>query len=362
MVKRIFLSVAALSLTACSMAPGLYVETGQFEPVPVEKTETLPVSLIPITPETVKTQYRAVLQKTPAGSKAPGTDADYNYRVGPQDILNIIVWEHPELTIPTGGQRPVQQDGHKVSANGTIFYPYVGIVHVAGKTTAEIRNILTKGLSRYIRKPQLDLRVVEFNSQKVHVSGAVAKPGVVPITDQPLYLADVVSSAGVDPERADIQEVVLTRDGVNRVFNLLDLFYRGDLSQNIRLQDKDIVYIPANSVRKVYVMGEVIKPQTMPMIEGKLSLADALASSGIDQRSADSERIFVLRQGEEKPLAFHLDASDPAGLILATAFPLQPLDVVFVSTANVSRWHRVMSQMLPTIQTLWTLDRIEQGY
>lgn len=359
MVKRILLALGAVSLTACSMAPGIYVQKGQFDPVEAEQAEALPVSLIPITPETVKTQYRAAQQQSPI-AQGPLSETDYHYRVGPQDILNIIVWEHPELTIPTGGQRPVQQDGHKVSSDGTIFYPYVGIVQVAGKTTSEIRDVLTERLSRYIRKPQLDVRVVEFNSQKVHVSGAVGKPGVVPITDQPLRLADVVSSAGVDTERADIQEVVLTRDGRNQVFNLLDLFYRGDLSQDIQLQDRDIVYIPVNSIRKVYVMGEVLKPLAMPMVEGKLSLADALASAGIDQRSADSERIFVLRQGEEKPLAYHLDASEPAGLILATAFPLQPLDVVFVSTANISRWNRVLTQLLPTVQTLWTIDRIDQ--
>jgi polysaccharide export outer membrane protein len=358
---RLIFVAAMLSLAACSLAPGIYVNQGQFEPVAAVQAEALPVSLIPITAQTVKEQYQAALQQS-LTRQGPRSEAEFHYLVGPQDILNIIVWEHPELTIPTGGQRPVQQDGHKVSADGTIFYPYVGIVHVAGRTTAQIRMLLTEGLSRYIRKPQLDVRVVEFNSQKVHVSGAVTKPGVVAITDQPLQLADVVSSAGVDTERADMQEVVLTRSGQNQIFNLLDLFYRGDLSQNIRLQDGDMVYIPVNSVRKVYVMGEVLKPLAMPMVEGKLSLADALTSAGVDQKSADAERIFVLRQGGEKPLAYHLDASEPGGLILATAFALQPLDVVFVSTANVARWNRVLSQLLPTVQTLWTLDRISQGY
>ena len=359
MLKRLFVVTLALSGTACSLAPGIYVEEGQFEAEQVASAEAPPMSLIPITPETVRAEYRAAQQAAPVARREQGEA--YQYRVGPQDILNIIVWEHPELTIPTGGQRPVEQDGHKVSADGTIFYPYVGIVEVVGRTTAEIRDELTQRLSRYIRKPQLDVRVVAFNSQKVHVSGAVAKPGVVAITDQPLTLADVVSAAGVDAERADIQEVMLTREGHNQVYNLLDLFYRGDLSQDVRLQDGDIVYVPANSVRKVYVMGEVLKPQSMTMVEGKLSLADALSSAGIDQKAANAERIFVLRQGEEKPLAYHLDASEPAGLILATAFPLQPLDVVFVSTAGVTRWNRVLTQLLPTVQTLWTLDRISDG-
>ncbi|MCW8828867.1 MAG: polysaccharide biosynthesis/export family protein [Gammaproteobacteria bacterium] len=357
MVKRLLFSALVLSLTACSISPGIYLEKGQFGEGDTVEVKAPPISLIPITPETVSSQYRAAMSGRLRGASVLD-EGEYHYRVGPQDILNIIVWEHPELTIPTGGQRPVEQDGHKVRSDGTIFYPYVGVVKVAGMTTAEIRDILTQRLSSYIRKPQLDVRVVQFNSQKVHISGAVEKPGVVPITDRPLYLADVVSAAGVDSGRADIQEVVLTRNGKNRVFDLLGLFHHGDLSQNIRLQDGDIVYIPANTVRKIYVMGEVLKPQSLPMVEGKLSLADALASAGVDQKAADSERIFVLRQGEEQPLAYHLDASEPAGLILATVFPLQPLDVVFVSTSNVTRWNRVLSQLMPTVQTLWTLDRI----
>ena len=359
MLMRLLLLLCVLPLAACSMAPGIYMEKGQFEEKPVKEEPPMPVSLIPITPNTVKNEYQAVRRRAPVAPAKENVEK-YQYRVGPQDVLNIIVWEHPELTIPTGGQRPAEEDGHKISADGTIFYPYVGILQVAGKTTAEIRDELTQRLSRFIRKPQLDVRVVQFNSQRAHVTGAVEKPGIIPITDQPLTLADAVSSAGVDPESADIQSVILSRDGRNQVFNLLDLYYNGDLSQNVRLQDGDIVYVPVNTVRKVYVMGEVRQSKALPMVEGKLSLADALASAGVDQVSADSERIFVLRQGKEKPLAYHLDASEPAGLILATAFPLQPLDVVFVSTANVSRWNRVLTQLLPTVQTLWTIDRIDQ--
>jgi polysaccharide export outer membrane protein len=128
------------------------------------------------------------------------------------------------------------------------------------------------------------------------------------------------------------------------------------------LQDGDIVYVPTNNVHKIFVMGEVVKPTALPLIDGQLTLADALASSGLNQNSADPERIFVLRRGDtlDKPLAYHLDASQPGALILATAFQLQPLDVVFVSTADVSRWNRVMTQLMPTVQTLWTIDRMAQ--
>ena len=303
--------------------------------------EPLPVTLIPITPSLIERQSQQLQTSLPV-QNTTNVITEYEYRVGPQDVLNIIVWDHPELTIPTGGQRPAEEDGHRVSSKGTIFYPYVGIVDVAGKTTEQIREILTDRLSKYIRKPQLDVRVVGFNSQKVQVAGAVEKPDSYPITDVALMLSDAVNIAGGNNERADIQSVILTRNGVNTRFNLIDRYYRGDASEDIQLRNEDIVYVPANNVHKVFVMGEVETQASLPLIDGQLTLADALASSGVDQLTADNERIFVLRKGEDfsKPYAYHLDASDPGALILATAFQLQPLDVVFVSTADIARWGR----------------------
>jgi polysaccharide export outer membrane protein len=360
MVKRILLALGVLSLTACSLAPGVYMHEGQFEPSTEAVPETVPVTLIPITPELVR-QQQLREQGTIGLSAAGAESADFQYLVGPQDVLSITVWEHPELTIPAGGQRPVEQEGNQVRADGTIFYPYVGILEVAGKNTEQIRAELTEKLSRFIKKPQLDVRVVGFNSQKVHVAGAVTKPGVVPLTDVPMTLSDVINLSGGANEKADIQEVILIRDGKNRTFNLQDLYHKGDLSQNVLLQNRDIVYVPVNTYRKVYVMGEVSSSAALAMPDGKLNLAEVMASAGINQQSADPERIFVLRQGEEKPLAYHLDASEPGALILATTFPLQPLDVVFISTSDLSRWNRVLTQLLPTVQTLWTIDRISEG-
>lgn len=361
MVKRLVFSALFFSLTACSLAPGIYIEEGQFESAPEgADAPTLPVTLIPITPEEVRRQHM-LRPSGPATAGAQGKIDEYHYLVGPQDVLSITVWEHPELTIPAGGQRPVEQEGNRVRADGTIFYPYVGVLKVAGKNTEQIRAELTEKLSRYIKNPQLDVRVVGFNSQKVHVAGAVSQPGVVPLTDVPMTLGDVINHSGGVSEKADIQEVSLIRDGVHSTFNLQELYHRGDLSQNILLRDRDIVYVPVNTMRKVYVMGEVNNTAALPMQDGQMNLAEVMASAGIDQQAADPERIFVLRQGAEKPLAYHLDASDPGALILATTFPLQPLDVVFVSTSNLTRWNRVLTQLLPTVQTLWTIDRISEG-
>jgi polysaccharide export outer membrane protein len=362
---RLFLILMLLlsQLTGCAWAPGLIFESGDFESDESAESdpEPLPVTLIPITPSLIERQSQKLQTSLPV-QNTTNVITEYEYRVGPQDVLNIIVWDHPELTIPTGGQRPAEEDGHRVSSKGTIFYPYVGIVDVAGKTTEQIREILTERLSKYIRKPQLDVRVVGFNSQKVQVAGAVEKPDSYPITDVSLMLSDVVNIAGGNNERADIQSVILNRNGENTRYNLIDRYYRGDASEDIQLRNEDIVYVPANNVHKVFVMGEVEKQASLPLVDGQLTLADALASSGVDQLTADNERIFVLRKGEDfsKPYAYHLDASEPGALILATAFQLQPLDVVFVSTADIARWGRTMLLLMPSVNALWFLDRIAE--
>lgn len=355
--KSIF-AVSVFLLTSCSLAPGIHLQTGQFESSDVSEPEEMPVTLITITPSLVRQQHLAELDEYVRHTQ--DTTESYEYLVGPQDVLSITVWDHPELTIPDGGQRSVEQAGNRVRYDGSIFYPYVGLLQVAGKTTEQIRVELTKKLSHYIKTPQLDVRVVSFNSQKVHVAGAVVKPGVVSLTDVPLMLGDLITLSGGVNEKADLQEVILTRDGNNKVLNLQNLYYKGDLSQNILLKNKDIVFVPINTTRKVYVMGE-IGNLTMPLQDGKLNLAEVMATAGVNQNAADPERIYVLRQSEDKALAYHLDASEPGALILATSFALKPLDVVFVSTANITLWNRVLSQMLPTAQALWTIDRIVQG-
>ncbi len=190
MLRLIFILLLLLSqLTGCAWAPGLALDSSDFESDESAESEPEP---LPITPALIERQSQKLLTSLPV-QNTTNLITEYEYRVGPQDVLNVIVWDHPELTIPTGGQRPAEEDGHRVSSKGTIFYPYVGVVDVAGQTIEQIREILTKRLSKYIRKPQLDVRVVGFNSQKVQVAGAVEKPDSYPITDVALMLSDVVN-------------------------------------------------------------------------------------------------------------------------------------------------------------------------
>jgi polysaccharide export outer membrane protein len=293
------------------------------------------------------------------GASAPRPDplaaeaAVYEYRIAPFDILGVTVWDHPELTIPAGEFRTPESTGNPVRADGTMFYPHVGVFPVAGKTVAEIRQVITERLARVVQRPQLDVRVVQFRGKKVQVTGEVVAPSTVPVTDVPLRVQDALAqSKGLTPE-ADLSRVTLTRAGKVHELDLQALYERGDASQNWLLQDGDVVNVPDRSRNKVFVLGEVKTQASRLMVRGRMTLAEALGdSAGIDQAAA-SGVIYVIRGAWERPRVYRLDASSADGLLLAVQFPMRPADVVFVSTSELTRWSRVTGQILPTIQGLW---------
>ncbi len=106
--------------------------------------------------------------------------------------------------------------------------------------------------------------------------------------------------------------------------------------------------------QKVYVLGEVNKPGFIPINDQPLTIADALTLSGwIDPESAAPSQTYVIRGDYRTPLIFWLDARTPDKMLLAERFSLQPGDVLYVSTASMTRINRTINQILPAIQAIW---------
>lgn len=375
-VRGWLLAALCASLGACAIVPGdrayslrdekssvkLPVRTSDAaEPVPEN------VAIKPITAELIIEQLKAAAPQRPtatngnltanAGKPANAVQATPDYKIGPGDILSIIVWDHPELTTPAGQYRSADQAGTVVTEDGTIYYPYVGTLQVAGKTTRQVRDLLASRLSKFIEKVQLDVRMTAFRSKRVYVVGEVIKPGLQEVTDIPMTVLEAVNRAGGFGPEADHSRVLLTRKGTTYRVDIQAMYEAGATEQNALLEPGDILNVQDRSFNKIFVLGEVAKPGSLIMTKRRSTLAEALSDAGyIAQDRSNPKWIYVMRGDSDVPELFHLDGSSPDSMLLADRFTLQPRDIVYVDTADVVRWNRVVTNILPTAQTLFQLS------
>lgn len=349
------IAAVALVCSGCFLAPGMRMSESGLKDRAQRSQDPSRFEIKQITPELLAAQERSRIEAQRGRPKAPAMPPpESEYRISPHDVLSVIVWEHPELTIPAGEFRSAETTGYPVSAEGNIFFPHVGSVPVAGRTPTEVRDLLTRRLENFVRDPQLQVLVAAYRGKRAQIAGEVVQPSAVPITDVPLRVQDAIALArGFTPE-ADPAHVTLSRGDEVHQLDLLALYERGDMSQNWILTDGDIVHVPDRSLNKVFVLGEVKKPSSKFMTKGRMTLADAIGDSeGLEPGIANPARIFVFRGRYEAPEIYLLDASSPDALLLATQFQLNPHDVVFVSTYDLARFNRVISQILPAIQGIW---------
>lgn len=176
--------------------------------------------------------------------------------LGPGDELEIMVYRSNDLT------REV-----RIGPSGKIMYPLAGDIYAAGLGLFELRDKIRDGLGEYIVDPQVTIRILSIQSQKIIVLGEVRNPGFF-LAETSMSVLEAVSRAGGFNDSAKRKSVLLIRGGMKnpelRVLDLAKALEVGDLEQNVLLKGGDIVYIPKTRIANVSTffsyLSDIISP------------------------------------------------------------------------------------------------------
>jgi polysaccharide biosynthesis/export protein len=359
--RRLPAAISAIVLTACAAAPGMQMSVPATLPVEGSDSDSsAKTAQIPI--RDINTALISQLRNetvSKSGMDDPSLfSAPSPYTLGAGDVLQITVWDHPEIAAALGTQQPGAAHnadpapGFVVDQSGNLQFPYVGSIHVEGLQPEQARQLLVAQLGKTLRSPQVTLRVASYRSRQVYVDGEVHSPGGQTINDIPMSIYEAISRAGGFSSNADRSRVVLVRNGHSHLINFTELLARGEDPAHIILRNSDVLRVTNRNANPVYVMGEVNKPASaLPMENGKLTLSDALSQAGsINSASADAAQIYVIRDAAAaEPQVYRLNARSPVAMILANQFDLQPSDVVYVDGNGLVRFSRILALLLPAI-------------
>ena len=391
--RQVALLTFAVTLSGCALVPGMYASYGKQPEVreSAEEPDTFDYTLLQVTPLLVKDlrQQEQDAQFSVQGQLPKAKRPSYPYRLGPQDVVSVSVWGFAEFGSETvtnvgsvgqvaGGSNATlagatsRAGGRTIDSRGYLYLPLIGEVKAAGLTVSELRTVLKRRLAEFVKDPQVEVSIAAFRSQKVFIAGEVQRPGVVPITDQPLTLVDALSQVGGPTEEADYYDVMLTRGKSRARLNIDRLYFAGDTSVNVLLQDGDVVSVPDRLDRKVFILGEVgnsvgvNQARAYVMRRGEMTLTEVLADAGgVNPFSSASSEVYIMRanpdiesptQAARNPVVYKLDASEPQALVLADAFPMRPRDVVFVNPTVPTVIGRFIGQFLPILNPAITVS------
>lgn len=185
----------------------------------------------------------AALSNAAATFVSASTPGNTAYKIGPLDVLDISVFQVPELT------RSVQ-----VADNGTVNLPLVGIVPTTGRTPQDLERDLTQRLgARYLQSPQVSVFVREYNSQRVTVEGAVKSPGIYPLRGKTSLLQFIAQAGGPNTDTASDTVLVFRQEGGRRSVARFDIdAIRDGKAADPAMQAGDVIVADASQTKTAF--------------------------------------------------------------------------------------------------------------
>lgn len=250
----------------------------------------------------MKRLWRGVLMMCALLLAMPAWSADSDYLMGTGDVLHITVYGQPDLTTDA-----------RVSENGSITFPLIGDVKLAGRTPAQGETEIAQRLSKggFIIEPFVTLNVVQYRSQHISVLGRVNRPGQYALEKISRVTDALALAGGIVIDGADTVTLVRTRDGKTTYHDIdvVGLFKPGGEARNELVQDGDILNVARQSM--FYIYGEVQRPGAF-RVERNMSVVQALSMGGGLTQRGTQRGIRILRR-DTKGVMQELDAklSDP---------------------------------------------------
>lgn len=268
----------------------------------------------PITPEMQMREIEAARQAREMNERlmtvllSQKKDFYGDYKIGPEDLLEITVFEDEKLNKTV-----------RVTAQGNISFPLLGILKVKGLTATELEKELRDLLAeKYFQDPHVSVFIREYRNQRISVIGAVEKPGVFDVTGQKTILDLLAMAGGLKAEagrllflirpfmKSDLENPKKENEAAQElprtvVIDLEQLIVRGDLTLNQPLFHGDVINVPPSG--KVFVGGEVKSPGGFPLGGKKLTLTQAIALAGGLKTEAAGSQVKIFRyfgKGNEK--------------------------------------------------------------
>jgi polysaccharide biosynthesis/export protein len=250
-----------------------------------------------------------------------------DYTIGPRDVLSVTVW----------GQADLSKD-YAVDQDGAIAFPLIGRVKAAGDSPGRLAARVTELLEKdYLVNPQVSVTVKEYLSQKVQVMGEAEKPGLFYLTG-PTTLLEVLSKAGGLSKTAGKQLVLVRHQAAvgsaaagNTILRVsFDKIQAGDAAENLRVQDRDIVFIPR--AHAFFVLGEVKSAGTFPLDRATTVFDAVTLAGGFNDRAAPAGVKLIRRAADGQQETVSLDLASAGSQDRTVA--VQEGDTVYVPKGN----------------------------
>jgi polysaccharide export outer membrane protein len=246
---------------------------------------------------------------------AHAADKRGDYRLGPGDMIRIVVFQNPDLTLDS-----------RVSEGGTITYPLIGGVEIGGLTLEAAEQRIAAGLrdGGFVRQPQVNIILQQVRGNQVSVLGQVNRPGRFPLESFNIRISEMLATAGgVTPAGADVVIIVGVRGGqpFRKEIDIPRLFLDKQAQDDIPVMGGDVIYVQPAPM--FYIYGEAQRPGAF-RIERRMTVRRALALGGGPTFRGDQARLQVHRQNADGNTELLAPALDD---------PVLPDDVIYVREA-----------------------------